>query len=69
MRSRRVPYTIGNLPHDTRFQFLFWNERGGGGLVRSPTPITTDADGVATVTAPLHSVFALTTKALPASLV
>jgi hypothetical protein len=69
--GRTVDYTIGRLPARTPFQLLLWNEDGKtGALVHKPTPVTTDGSGTATVRAvPLHSVFALTTKALPASLV
>jgi hypothetical protein len=67
--STQVSYTIGGLPPRTSFQLLLWNQGGGGGLVRMPAPIVADAGGEAKVTAPLHSVFALTTKALPAKLV
>ena len=63
-----VTYTIGGVPPNTAFQALFWNQGGGGGLVRGEKR-TANARGEVTVTAPLHSVFALTTKALPANLV
>ncbi len=65
----QVSYSIGGLPPRSSFQLLLWNEGGGGRLVRRPAPVVADAGGVATLTAPLHSVFALTTKQLPESLV
>lgn len=63
-----VTYTVGGVPPNTAFQALFWNQGGGGGLVRGEQRIA-NARGEVSVTAPLHSVFALTTKALPANLV
>jgi hypothetical protein len=61
----QISYTIGGLPPRTSFKLLIWNKAGGGKNVLDKT-IATDAAGVARLTAPLHSVFALTTKALPA---
>ena len=65
--NTQVPYAIGGLPARTRFKLLLWNRAGGGKLVLDQT-ITTNASGEARMTTPLHSVFALTTKALPADL-
>ena len=56
-----VSYTIGGLRPNAAFTLVVWNKVGGGQLVSDGT-ITAGADGVARVTAPLHSVFALTTK-------
>jgi hypothetical protein len=61
----RVSYEIGGLPGRTAFKVVFWNKAGGGRLRLDP-PIVTDSAGVVKIVAPLHSVFALTTKALPA---
>lgn len=63
-----IHYTIGGLPKNTAFQLLFWNQRGGGGLRLQDGAITTGAGGIAEVTAPMLSVFALTTKRLSAPL-
>jgi hypothetical protein len=65
--STRVPYSIGGLPPRTRFEHLLWNRHGDGKLARGRS-VTTDAAGTARIAVPLHSVFALTTKALPAAL-
>lgn len=67
--GKLVPYTIGGLPKQTSFRLLFWNRAGGGKLVVDPAPFTTNGSGEVMVKAPEHSVFALTTKALPANLV
>ena len=56
-----VSYSIGGLPVGASFTLVLWNRAGGGKLV-SADPVTADATGTATVTAPLQSVFALTTK-------
>ncbi|HEY2936375.1 MAG TPA: hypothetical protein VGJ25_07230 [Gaiellaceae bacterium] len=45
----------------------YWNRAGGGQLVVDRT-VAADAEGVASIRVPLHSVFALTTKALPADM-
>ena len=65
--NTQVPYAIGGLPARTPFKLLLWNRAGGGKLVLDQT-ITTNASGEARMTTPLHSVFVLTTKALPADL-
>ncbi|MGZ8708564.1 MAG: hypothetical protein ACXW0R_14410 [Gaiellaceae bacterium] len=56
-----VSYSIGGLQERGAFTLVLWNRAGGGKLVSAGT-INADATGTATVTAPLHSVFALTTK-------
>jgi hypothetical protein len=61
----RVSYTIGGLPKNKSFQLLYWNLGGRGKLKLVKEPVKADAGGVATVRAPFHSVFALTTKKLP----
>ena len=63
----QVPYTIGGLPPRASFKLVLWNRAGKGRLVVDRT-IAADASGVAKITVPLHSVFALTTKALPPAL-
>jgi hypothetical protein len=63
--SRKVEYRIGGLPPGRRLDLLLWNRTGGGRLVRDGA-VTTDPDGSARLRAPLHSVFALTSKPLPA---
>jgi len=65
--STRVDYEIGGLPPNASFALLLWNRAGGGQLVVDRT-VAANARGVASTTVPLHSVFALTTKALPADL-
>jgi len=56
-------YTIGGLEPNTDFNFFVWNRDGEGKLVLD-RKISADSDGVATVAAPLHAVFALTTSTL-----
>ena len=58
-----ITYTIGGLKPDTDFNLLVWNRDGEGKLALDGT-ISADRDGVATVVAPLHAVFALTTSTL-----
>ena len=55
-------YDLTGLPADTTFRLHLWNARGDGlntllGRLRS------DASGALSLTAPLHTVFALTTPA------
>ena len=45
------------------FTLVLWNRAGGGKLVSAGT-FTVDATRTATVTVPLQSVFALTTKSV-----
>ena len=59
--SEQVGYDIGGLPPNKRFQLVVWN-RNGHGHNTLGAPVTTSSAGVAHVVAPLHSVFALTTK-------
>jgi hypothetical protein len=56
----RVSYRIEGLPPDTPFQLEVWNGDGSGRLSTGDT-VRSDGLGTATVTAPLQSVFALTT--------
>ena len=57
-------YRLAGLPPNTSFQFLYWN-RGGDGRNSRAASLVSDRRGILTVTAPLHSVFALTTLARP----
>jgi Glycosyl hydrolase catalytic core len=61
---RRVSYTIGGLPPRTSFTLVVWN-RTGDGRNHVVGAVASDGSGVAKVTAPLHAVFALTTKPVP----
>ncbi len=56
----QVSYSLGGLRANASFQLLVWNQDGSGGLLSAGT-VESDPAGVATVTAPLHGVFALTT--------
>jgi hypothetical protein len=56
-----VTYTIGGLPPDATFTLVVWN-RTGEGRNEVLGAIAADKAGVARVAAPLHAVFALTTK-------
>ena len=58
---RRSTYTITSLPPSTTFQLSFWN-RDGDGLNSFDDSARSDASGTVTVSAPVHSVFALTTR-------
>ena len=62
----RVDYALGGLPPRTPLRLLLWN-RAGDGKLDVDTTLTADSAGIARIRAPLHSVFALTSKALPAS--
>ena len=64
--TERVSYSIGGLPGGASFTLVLWNRAGGGKLV-SAGAVAADATGTATVTVPLQSVFALTTKTVPLS--
>jgi hypothetical protein len=59
--SRHVSFTIGGLPRRASFTLALWNRRGDG-QNEVVGKVEADDAGVATVTAPLHAVFALTTK-------
>jgi hypothetical protein len=61
--ATQVTYRLSGLPPSTSLRLVVWNRDGDGRNVEAD-PIVTDAAGVATVTTPLQSVFALTT--LPA---
>src|SRR5436190_2757548 len=58
--ATQVAYSVGGLPPSTSFRLVIWNRDGDGHNADAGT-IVSDAHGAATVTAPLHSVFALTT--------
>jgi hypothetical protein len=58
---KQSTYTIGGLPKNTRFQLCFWNLNGDG-LNTFDDETRSDAGGSVTVTAPLHSMFVLTTR-------
>lgn len=57
-----VPYTIGGLPPATTFRLVLWNADGSGTL-SDGSPVTTNANGVASFGVPQHAVFALTNHA------
>ena len=58
---RKSTYTIARLPSSTTFHLSFWN-RDGDGLNSFDDTVRSDGGGTVTVTAPVHSVFALTTR-------
>ena len=62
--ARKSTYTIGGLPKNTRFQLSFWNLNGDG-LNTFDDEKRSDAGGSLTVSAPLHSMFVLTTRNIP----
>ena len=62
--ATRVPYEIGGLPPQSPFALVIWNRAGGGQNVLDST-VATDGGGIARMTVPLNSVFALTSKPLP----
>lgn len=53
-------YRLAGLPPNTSFQLRYWNF-GGDGRNTAPAVLRSNASGLVTVTAPLHSVFAITT--------
>ncbi|HYZ77255.1 MAG TPA: hypothetical protein VE596_07755 [Gaiellaceae bacterium] len=55
-----VSYAVGGLPRNTSFQLYVWNQDGSG-VIAAPTVVQSDAAGMLQVTAPLQSVFAVTT--------
>jgi hypothetical protein len=59
----RSSYTIGGLSPSTTLHLSVWNELGNGLTLNVPD-VQTDASGVATFTAPINAVFALTTTPL-----
>ena len=64
--SKTASYQIGGLTPQTPFKLVLWNKTDGHKLNLEPT-VKANAAGVVTITSvPVHSVFALTTKALPA---
>ena len=56
-----VTYTIGALQPNATFTHVLWNRAGGGRLASEGT-VKANGAGEVKLTAPLHSVFALTTK-------
>ena len=56
------PYDLTGLPADTTFRLHLWNA-GGDGLNTLRGRPRSDASGALSLTAPLHTVFALTTPA------
>jgi hypothetical protein len=58
--STVVPYSLDGLPPNTTFQLYYWNLDGAGGNAFAGS-VRSDALGHLSVTAPLQSVFALTT--------
>lgn len=54
-----VSYSIGGLPSGTPFQLSYWNQDGGG-AISPPAVVRSDDAGMIQVTAPLQSVFAVT---------
>ena len=65
--TTQADYEIGGLDGLTKLQLVLWNKLGGGKLhLEPPVPVR---GGVAKVPpVPVHAVFALTTKELPADL-
>jgi hypothetical protein len=58
----QVTYSVAGLPALAQMHLFVWN-RVGDGAVSDAGVVTTDGAGAATVTIPLHAVFALTTLA------
>jgi hypothetical protein len=58
----QVTYSVAGLPPLAQLHLLVWN-RLGDGTVSDAGVVTTDGAGVATLTIPLHAVFALTSLA------
>ena len=58
--STVIPYSLDGLPPNTTFQLYYWNLDGAGGNAFAGS-VRSDALGHLSVTAPLQSVFALTT--------
>jgi hypothetical protein len=54
-------YEIAEVPRNTTFQLCFWNKKGDG-LNSFDDHARSNASGRVTVTAPLHSMFVLTTR-------
>jgi hypothetical protein len=52
-------YSIAGLPPDSAFQLFYWNQDGSG-LISPPGVVRSDGAGMVQVTAPLQSVFAVT---------
>ena len=60
--ATQVTYSVAGLPPSAQLHLLVWN-RGGDGIVSDAGLVGTDGAGVATVTIPVHAVFALTSLA------
>jgi hypothetical protein len=58
----QVTYSVAGLPPLAQVHLFVWN-RAGDGTVSDAGVVTTDGAGAATVTIPLHAVFALTSLA------
>jgi hypothetical protein len=58
---RKSTYEIAGLPKNTTFQLCFWNKNGDG-LNSFDDHARSNGSGVVTITAPLHSIFVLTTR-------
>jgi hypothetical protein len=56
-----VSYDVGGLPPGAAFQLYVWNPDGSGAIA-PPTIVRSDAAGLVQVTAPLQSVFAVTSS-------
>jgi hypothetical protein len=61
----QIPYSLGGLAPNSRFELVVWNSDGSGTLAPAQ-PVRSDAAGVLTVTIPLHAVFAITTASAAA---
>jgi hypothetical protein len=55
-----VSYSVGGLPPGATFRLYVWNPDGSGAIA-APVTVRSDAAGLLQVTAPLQSVFAVTT--------
>lgn len=62
----RTSYAVGGLPPQTTLHLAVWNELGNGAILDLPD-LQTDASGIATFSAPINAVFALTTVTPPQS--
>jgi hypothetical protein len=58
-----VGYSIGGLPPSQALSLAIWNEAGDGAR-GSTKPVTSDANGVVSITVPQQAVFVLTTAKL-----
>ena len=60
----QVSYSVGGLPPNSPFRLYYWNLDGSGHTSLAGV-ISSDETGVLNVSAPLHSVFAVTTLQVP----